>query len=132
MKLAQTLAAKEYDLSTAVAAGSRAWRDAFNAGDAAAAAALYEDDAVMVVTPIGTFEGREAIEAFWTDIIAQGFGDVVYRNTVTTVVDQSLTAARVSADWAMNKAQGVITNELWVLQPDGTAKMREDHFEIAQ
>ena len=129
---AETRAANEYELITAVAAASRAWRDAFNAGDAAAAAALYEEDAVMVVTPFGTYEGREAIEAFWTDIIASGLDDVIYSNTVTTVLDQSLTSARVSADWRMNKAHGVITNELWVLQPDGRVLLREDHFEIAQ
>lgn len=129
---AEARAASEYELSTAVAKGSRAWRDAFNAGDAAAAAAMYEEDAIMVVKPFGTFEGRAAIKAFWTDIISKGFDGVVYINTTTTVVDQSLTAASVSADWKMNNAHGIITNELWVLQPDGTALMREDHFEIVQ
>ncbi len=128
----ETRAAREYELSIAVAKGSRAWRDAFNAGDAAAAAAMYEEDAIMVAKPFGKFEGRAAIEAFWTDIISKGFDDVVYMNTATKVVDQSLTAASVSAHWKMNNAHGIITNELWVLQPDGTALMREDHFEIAQ
>lgn len=129
---AETRAANEYELTTAVAKASRAWRDAFNEGDAAAAAALYEEDAVMVATPLGTYEGRSEIEAFWADIIANGFDDVIYSNTVTTVVDQTLTSARVSADWRMNNAHGIITNELWVLQPDGRALLREDHFEIAQ
>lgn len=128
----ETRAGKEFTLHSAVAKASRAWRDAFNAGDAAAAAALYEKDAVMVAKPFGTFKGREAIQAFWTDIIDKGFAEVVYYNTQTTVVDQSLSAARVSADWTMNHAKGVITNELWVLQPDGTALLREDHFEITQ
>ena len=30
----------------------------------------------------------------------------------------------------MNKAQGIITKELWVLQEDGTAKLRLDLFEV--
>ncbi len=128
---AETRAAQELALSTAVAQGSRAWRDAFNAGDAAAAAALYEEDAVMVVTPLGRFEGRDQIQAFWADIIAKGFDDIVYRNT-TTVLASDLSAAQVSATWAMNQAHGVITNETWVLQPDGRALLRQDHFEIAQ
>ncbi len=93
---------------------------------------MYEEDAVMVAAPFGTFEGREAIQAFWQQIIDGGYDDVVYYNTTTRVVDRTLTAARVSADWQMNKAHGIITNELWVLQPDGTALLREDHFEIAQ
>jgi hypothetical protein len=29
----------------------------------------------------------------------------------------------------MNKASGVIHKELWVLQEDGAAKLREDDFE---
>jgi len=129
---AESRAAGEFALSTAVAKASRAWRDAFNAGDAAAAAALYEENAIMVAKPFGTFKGREAIEAFWTDLIAKGFDDVIYYKTSTRVVDQSLTSASVSAEWKMNNASGIITNELWVLQPDGTALLREDHFEVAQ
>lgn len=129
---AETRAMKEYDLSTAVAAASRQWRHAFNAGDAAGAAAMYEKDAVMIAKPFGTFKGRKAIQAFWQKIIDGGFDDVVYFNTTTKIVDQSLTSARISADWKMNKAKGIITNELWVLQADGKALLREDHFEVTQ
>ena len=126
----KTRAENEYKLSTAIAKASRAWRDAFNSGDAAAAAALYEKEAIMVAKPFGTFKGREQIQAFWADIIEKGFADVVYYHTQTTIIDQTLTAARVSADWTMNNAKGVITNELWVLQEDGSALLREDHFEV--
>ncbi len=127
-----TSAARETALSIAVAEGSLAWRNAFNAGDAAGAAEMYEENAIMVVKPFGTFEGREAIQAFWTSIISKGFNDVVYINTTTHVIDQTLTAASVSADWKMNNAKGIILDELWVLQPDGTALIREGHFEITQ
>ena len=41
-------------------------------------------------------------------------------------------SASVSASWTMNKAHGIITNEHWVIQEDGRALMREDHFEVAQ
>ncbi|MCO7222697.1 SgcJ/EcaC family oxidoreductase [Pleionea sp. CnH1-48] len=125
-----TRAATDKNLQVAVATASKAWKDAFNAGDAAAAAALYEEDAVMVVKPFGTYKGRKAIQAFWTDIISKGFDDVVYKNTVTTLLDDK--SARIASDWKMNNAHGVITNELWVIQPDGRALLREDHFEIAQ
>lgn len=128
---AATRAATEFELSMAVATASRQWRDAFNSGDAAGAAAMYEEDAVMVAEPFGTFEGREAIQAFWTQLVEGGFDDVVYFNT-TTVVSQDLTSAVVSADWRMNNANGIITKELWALQPDGTALLREDHFQVAQ
>jgi uncharacterized protein (TIGR02246 family) len=121
----------EYELSKAVAAASREWREAFNRGDAAAAAAMYEEDAVMVAAPFGTFTGRAEIQAFWEGLVQGGYDDIIYRNT-QTVVAGDLTSAVVSADWAMNNAHGVITHELWVLQPDGTARLREDHFEVAQ
>lgn len=128
---AETRAVSEFKLSMAVATASRQWREAFNSGDAAGAAAMYEEDAVMVAEPFGTFEGREAIQAFWTQLVEGGFDDVIYFNT-TTVVSQDLTAAVVSADWRMNNANGIITKELWALQPDGTALLREDHFQVAQ
>ncbi len=123
-------AAADMNVQIAVATASKAWKDAFNAGDAAGAAALYEDNAVMVVKPFGTFTGKTEILAFWTDIVSKGFDDVVYSNTVTAVLDDK--SARIAADWAMNNASGTITNELWVVQPDGRALLREDHFEIAQ
>lgn len=114
-------------LIEAVARGSQAWKDAFNNGDAAAAAALYEAGAMMVAQPFGTFEGRDAIQSFWEQLIGDGFSDVVYHKTVLKILDAQ--SVQVSADWTMNKAGGIITNETWVLQPDGTAMMREDHFE---
>lgn len=123
-------ATNDYTTQVAVAKASRAWKDAFNAGDAAAATALYEDDAVMVVTPFGTYTGKKEILAFWTDLIQKGFDDVVYSDTSTTIV--SAKSARVAANWKMNKASGIITNELWVVQPDGQALLRLDHFEVAQ
>ena len=32
----------------------------------------------------------------------------------------------ISATWVMNKAYGIITNEFWVIQKDGGAKLRMD------
>lgn len=127
---AKTQAANDMAVQVAVATASKAWKDAFNAGDAAGAAELYEENAVMIVKPFGTFTGKDQILAFWTDIVSKGFDDVIYSNTVTTVLDGG--SARVAADWTMNNASGIITNELWVVQPDGHALLREDHFEIAQ
>ncbi len=119
----------DHSIFTAVAQASKSWKEAFNSGDAAAAANLYEDDAVMVVKPFGTFTGREEILAFWTDLINKEFKEVVYIDTKAEIIDNK--SARVSAQWKMNKAHGVITNETWVIQPDGRALLREDHFEVA-
>ena len=125
---AEVQAMNDMTIQVAVAKGSKAWKDAFNAGDAAAATALYEDNAVMIVKPFGTFKGKEAILSFWTDIINKGFDDVIYSQTKTTILNGE--SASVSSDWSMNNAKGIITNEFWVMQADGSALMREDHFEI--
>ena len=115
-------------LLSAVRAGSRRWQDAFNGGNAAGCAACYEETAVMNAKPFGTFSGRDDIEAFWAKIIGDGYSDVTYIEPAVRIVDDR--SAILSAKWEMNKAHGVITNELWVLQDDGNALLREDDFEV--
>ena len=99
-----------------------------NSGDAAGAASAYEDDAVMTALPFGRFVGKPAIEAFWVDIISKGLSDVKYIEPKIEVISDQ--AAIISSKWSMNAAHGLITKELWVLQDDGTAKLRIDNFEI--
>jgi ketosteroid isomerase-like protein len=106
---------------------SEKWKAAFNKGDAEGCAAQYESDAVMVAKPFGTFTDTKEITAFWQNLIDGGFSDVDYINPKIEVVDEN--SAILSSGWKMNKAQGVITKELWVLQSDGTAKLRIDEFE---
>ena len=111
----------------AVEAASKKWVSAFNSGDAAACAAQYEQSAVMQARPFGTFYGTEEIQAFWQNLIDDGFCDVEYINPRIEVLDEA--KAILTSDWKMNKAAGVIHKELWVLQSDGTAKLQEDDFE---
>ncbi|MEO0376478.1 MAG: nuclear transport factor 2 family protein [Cyanobacteria bacterium P01_A01_bin.17] len=106
---------------------SEQWKGAFNAGDAAGCAAQYENNAVMQAKPFGTFTGTAEIQAFWQKLIDDGFTNVEYLNPQITAVDQS--SAILTSRWQMNKASGVIHKELWVLQADGTAKLRTDEFE---
>ena len=120
------IAAREH-VRNAVNTASQNWQNAFNSGDAKAAASLYEQDAVMVAKPFGTYEGRPSIQTFWEGLVKGGYSDVAYVNPKLTILDTQ--TAQVTSDWTMNKAKGVITNELWVIQPDGTALLREDHFE---
>ena len=111
------------------------WKAYFNAGDAAGCASCYEEDAIMVAKPFGTFKGRAEIEAFWTNLITDGFTDVEYINPNIEPLDDK--SAVLTSKWKMNKAHGVITREVWVLQsvlPEAgnqavTALLREDHFE---
>ena len=117
-------------IETATLAGSAKWKNSFNSRDAAGCAACYEVDAEMVALPFGTFVGRPQIFDFWRRLIADGFADVDYVDPKIEVIDER--SAVVTSKWTMNKAEGVITRELWVLQPDGTALLREDHFEALQ
>ena len=111
----------------AVNIASGKWKAAFNCGDYVDCAAQYEVDAVMNAMPFGQFKGREAIQAFWQQLLEDGFTDVDYVEPSIEVLDEN--SAVLKSGWKMNKAAGVITNELWVMQSDGTAKLREDDFE---
>jgi hypothetical protein len=105
------------------------WKAAFNSGDTTGCAAQYEATAVIVAKPFGTFTGTAEIQGFWQKLIDDRFSDVDYvaPTKVEPVDDKS---AILSSNWSMNKAKGVITKELlWVVQEDGTAKLKEDHFE---
>ena len=82
----------------------------------------------MNAKPFGTFTGTSEIKAFWQKLIDDGFSDVDYINPVVEVVDEM--RAVLKSGWKMNKAAGVIHKELWVIQSDGTAKLREDDFEV--
>ena len=118
---------KRQILLSAIRNASEKWKIAFNAGDAEGCASQYESDAVMTAKPFGTFSGAEEIRKFWQKLIGDGFTDVEYINPEIEVIDDN--SAVLSSGWKMNKAKGVITKELWVLQGDGTAKLRIDEFE---
>ncbi len=120
--------AQDEIVRAAVQAASKKWMTAFNDGDASRCASHYEETAVMNAKPFGTFTGRGDIEAFWSKIIGDGFADVAYIDPEIKVIDER--SAIVSSRWRMNKAHGIITKELWVLQDDGTALLREDDFEV--
>ncbi len=111
----------------AIQKASTSWKDAFNSGDAAGCAAQYETDAVMRARPFGTYKGTTEIQAFWQKLIDDGFSDVEYIDPKIEIVDD--TQAVLTSGWKMNKASGMIHKELWVVQVDGSAKLREDDFE---
>lgn len=108
--------------------GVLAWRQAFNKQDAAGCAAQYMPDAVMDARPFGIFTGRDAIQAFWQNIIDQGFADVEYFDVKWASAEHE--GYILSASWTMNKAFGVIHREHWVIDTDGKARLSSDDFEV--
>lgn len=111
----------------AVNEASKKWKTAFNTGDASGCAAQYEENAIMHARPFGTFIGTVEIEGFWKKLIEDGYSNVDYIEPNIEVIDEK--SARLKSGWKMNKAKGIIHKELWVLQSDGTAKLRKDDFE---
>ena len=104
------------------------WKSAFNAQDAKGSAAQYEIGATMDAKPFGVYHGRTEIQKFWQGIIDSGFKNVKYQNTVWRKLDDQ--RYTVSSEFTMNKGFGVVHKELWVIQEDGTAKLRDDSFEV--
>lgn len=116
------------EMIEAVEIASSKWKAAFNDGNANACAACYEPNAIMVAKPFGIFRGRAEIEAFWANLIEEGFSDVEY--IAPELQPLGRTAARLTSGWRMNKASGTISKEIWVMQLNGEALLREDHFEV--
>ncbi len=114
-------------IEEAVKRASEKWQSSFNRRDSRGCSLCYEEYALMVASPLGSFKGRDAIQAFWQKLIEGGFTDVTYVDPKIEVIDDR--TAILSADWTMNKAKGLITKELWIIQPDGTALLQEDYFE---
>ena len=106
---------------------SERWQRYFNQGDASGCASMYEQKADMIAKPFGHYRGQKEIEIFWQRLIDQSYTDIRYLEPDIEVIDDQTTV--LSSHWAMNKAQGVITRELWVMQADGEMRLREDHFE---
>lgn len=108
--------------------GIAAWQTAFNSQDAAGCAAQYNETCIMHARPFGTFEGREAIQAFWQNIIDQGFKDVDY--TDVKWEEHQDGGYILTSSWTMNKAFGVVHREHWVVEEDGHARLISDDFEV--
>ncbi len=121
--------AQKKKVRDAVDKASEMWKDGFNSGNAQQCASLYENDAVMEAKPFGVFTGHDQIRGFWQKLIDDGFTDVQYVGPVISVMDTH--NAILTSDWKMNKASGTIHKEHWVIQADGSAKLREDSFEAA-
>lgn len=117
----------EHDLIKKTQVASEQWKQFFNRGDAAGCASMYQEDATMEAKPFGTFVGRPEIQAFWQNLIDQGFAEVSYIDPEVELLSSGETLLK--SGWKMNNARGVITKELWKLQSDGSMRLSEDHFE---
>ncbi len=72
--------ASETDLRAQIEKADQAWQMAYNAGDAAALAGLYTEDAKVMPPGSAAVSGRPAIQALFAQDIARGS-----KNALTTV-----------------------------------------------
>ena len=103
----------------AVIEGSSKWKAAYNSGNAAMCSVQYEGNAMLRAEPLGTFRGRLMIQEFWQKMMSLGFVDITYTNQELEVIDEY--SAHRKATWRMNNAHGVIYQERWFLQKNGSS-----------
>ncbi|WP_419533922.1 YybH family protein [Endozoicomonas sp.] len=115
------------EIFPAVESASRAWRMAFNSGDLIGFSAFYEKNAVLHISPFGSYSGVDEIKAFWQSLIDQDLKVLEYFGIQMTRVAGDQIILRGS--WTMNKASGLIHKELWALQDNGYVLMREAELE---
>lgn len=107
--------------------------DAFNRGDVAALAAMYDTGAVVLAPNAPPMHGRQNIEAFWAGAKQQGFKTV---NLVVNSVELIGAHAIELGSYTLvvqPPGQGEITDRgkymvVWRRQPDGTWKLYRDMF----
>ncbi len=71
LELANGAAAQELSREAVLDAATK-WEEAVNAGDVAAVAEVYAEDAMLLPPGSERIEGRENIEAFWQDLVKEG------------------------------------------------------------
>lgn len=117
----------------AVTESTAAWTKAFNAGDAAALAALYTDDARSLPPSGPPLVGRSSLESYWRDDIGQGgatttltpvdttaLGDLVLVEGTYQVSGKgglALADGQYQQLWARAGDQWRVHREMWRIDP---------------
>lgn len=116
------------DVLAACQQGIEKWKKAFNAQDAKGCAEQYSENCTMHARPFGSFEGRDAIQAFWQHIMDQGLKDVTYSEVNWEQCGED--GFILTSKWTMNKAFGVVHREHWIVESDDHARLVHDDFEV--
>jgi uncharacterized protein (TIGR02246 family) len=119
--------------ATAAAEPTAAWTKAYNAGDAAALAALYADDARSLPPGGPALTNRNAIETYWKGDVGEGGatttltpvsavtqGDLMYVDgeyTVNGADRTELAAGEYQQLWARANGQWQLQREMWRIDP---------------
>lgn len=90
------------DLRAQIGKMDQAWQTAYNAGDAAALAALYTQDAKLMPPQHDPVSGRAPIQAFFKEDVAQGAKNALTLGDVTGSGDFALE----TGGWVATGADG--------------------------
>jgi uncharacterized protein (TIGR02246 family) len=107
--------------------------EAFNRGDVAALAAMYDTGAVVLAPNAPPMRGRQNIEAFWAGARQQGFKTVsLVVNSVEVIGNHAIELGSYTLV-IQPPGQGEMTDRgkymvLWRRQPDGSWKLYRDVF----
>lgn len=88
---------------------SERWEAAYNSGAAAAVAALYTEDGMVLPPNAGTHQGRAAIQAFVEKDLAANKGNTLEIESVESSKDGNLGFAR--GTWRMKDSSGKVLDE---------------------
>jgi uncharacterized protein (TIGR02246 family) len=107
--------------------------EAFNRGDAAALAAMYDTGAVVLAPNAPPMRGRQNIEALWAGARQQGFRTLdLVPNSVEVIGNHAIELGSYTMV-IQPPGQAEITDRgkymvLWKRQPDGSWKLYRDMF----
>jgi uncharacterized protein (TIGR02246 family) len=121
-------AAGEADTTAAAQSINARWEAAFRAGDAAALAALYAPDAVIVSPGLEIVNRAEEIRTFWAAKIGAGTRDfrvqsINLRADGERVYQTAAWSAALLVEGRLNRFDGEMTSVL-ERQPDGSWRIR--------
>lgn len=113
--------------AAAIAEITEAWDAGWNAGDGAAIAALYTEDAMLLPPGGEAISGREALAAFWQGAVESGSQSQLTMGTVEEFGD---TAIEINGSWVSTDADDTHLDHgkymvVWK-KVDGTWKMHRD------
>jgi uncharacterized protein (TIGR02246 family) len=90
------------DLRAQIGKMDRAWDKAYNAGDAAALAALYTKDATLMAPGAEPVSGTSAIQAFFAEDMKQGAKNALTMGDVVGIGDHAVETGK----WVATSADG--------------------------
>jgi len=88
---------------------SERWEKAYNAGDAAAIAALYAEDGILMPPNAGPSTGRKAIQVFIESDLAANKGNTIEIESVDNSKSGDLGFA--NGTWRMKDPKGTVLDE---------------------